>query len=145
MFQNKGKFWYSLQEIRNHRQDILEHLKVEESKSLAAYQSLLANSFRMAGGGPEPRKQSNRKHSSWKNQIYRYQNSIQRQPPGKKVTGKDKDLWCPITQKYGRHTERKAAHIIPVSLGYENIAWQLGNEGNYALGHDHIWSLKTEL
>ena len=28
-------------------------------------------------------------------------------------------------------------------MGYENIAWQIGDEGDYARGYDHIWSLKN--
>ena len=44
---------------------------------------------------------------------------------------------------YGRHTERTAAHVIPVSMEYENIVRQLGGERDYALGSDYIWSLRN--
>ena len=63
---------YSLEDIKNSRQAILERLNVDESKLMPAYQSLLAKSFRMAGGGPEPRRLSNKKHASWKKHLHKY-------------------------------------------------------------------------
>ena len=83
----RRKIKYSLEDIKNHQQAILKRLNVEESTLLSAYQSLLANSFRIAEGEPESRKLSSKKHLSWKKYQHTYQNSIQRQTRGKRLLG----------------------------------------------------------
>ena len=128
----------SVVNLKANKEEWAEKLKIKDKEQLEAYQAALANNFRIchtAKGQVIDRKA----HDYWKKQVAIYQNAAR-----KAEVGQAKEKWCSILKRWSAISEERiAAHIIPHFMGFENVAWQLGDKGDYACGYNHIWNLKN--
>ncbi|MCJ1449979.1 hypothetical protein MMC28_000307 [Mycoblastus sanguinarius] len=132
----------SMTSLRARKQEIVEEMKnipdsLNERDRIEACQAAIVNSFRVVGGLPEQRKRNKKVHESWKAHL-RIGSKVFKPGPTPTEGEKARTQWCPIVQEYG--VERIAANVIPIHMGYENVAFVLGDLGSYPKGCDHIWS-----
>jgi len=135
----------SMTNLVANRKGLAEKLNSKEQDQREAYQAAIANSFRMSNI-TKMQVRDNKAHDHWKKNLDRYQKAmrIRFEPQGKDEEPlKIKEKWCPVLQRWSSDSkERVAAYIIPHFMGFENVAWMLGDKGDYAAGWSHIWSLK---
>lgn len=136
----------SMTNLVANRKGLAEKLNSKEQDQREAYQAAIASSFRMSNI-TKMQVRDMKAHEHWKKSLDRYQKAmrVRIEPQGKDEQPlKVKETWCPVLQRWSSDPkERVAAHIIPHFMGFENVAWMLGDKGDYAAGWSHIWSLKN--
>ncbi|KAH0551257.1 hypothetical protein GP486_007449 [Trichoglossum hirsutum] len=133
--------------LEERRQAIIEQISTGNPRFEAAYSAAIMTNFTIHSGPPPLERRNKHRHADWKDHLRGYYNSVS--TSGSTSTSGEPVpkgwVWCPILKTYGEPFTRCAAHIIPHFVGYENVAWILGDEGNTGAGSSHIWSFKNGL
>ncbi|KAI9871512.1 MAG: hypothetical protein M1830_002801, partial [Pleopsidium flavum] len=127
--------------LQQDRNNILERLNKENPKVLEAYKTAITTSFASKSAPPASERRDKHTHEEWKWHLRGWYNAIQPLEPGQK--SEDRQIWCPILKVFNIAKYRNAAHIVPHFMGYENVAWMLGAEGDIAEGSRDIWDFRN--
>ena len=102
----------------------------------AAYMELLVKTFKddlQHKCHPIDQRDS-KEHVPWKHAVRLYYNSLNHE---------NKELvWCAILQKYYHSITMKTAHIVPHSIGYENVGHIFGDKTR---GYNDMWAVGNGL
>jgi len=127
--------------LQQDRNNILERMNKENPKILEAYKTAITTSFASKSAPPATERRDRHTHDEWKRHLRSWYNATQPLEPGQDP--KDRHIWCPILKRFYSAKYRCAAHIVPHFMGYENVAWMLGEEGDIAEGSHHIWDFRN--
>ncbi|KAI9769415.1 MAG: hypothetical protein M1840_004117 [Geoglossum simile] len=133
--------------LHQHREAVIKQMVADYPTMAAAYRATVMANFATHSAPPSWERRNKNHHDKWKQGLRELYNAVLPSNStfslGKPVSGEL--IWCPITKKYAGPLYRCAAHIIPHFMGYENVAWMLGDGGDMAAGFSHIWNLKNGL
>ena len=124
--------------IRQQRQRILDSLagsdKDLEPDMALAYAAIVTQQFveKTKNYGP---KRTGKEQTAWGHQLRAWYGAVN--PTDKK------SYWCPISKQYANRHHFCHAHIVPFSLGYENLEYLFGEPKN--TGHDIVWRNENAL
>jgi HNH endonuclease len=133
--------------LQQHREAVIKQMVADYPTMAAAYRVAVMTNFTAHSGPPSRERRNKHHHDKWKQSLRELYNAVL--PPGSTSSSDGpilgEGIWCPITKQYAGPLYRCAAHIIPHFIGYENVAWMLGDEGDIAAGFSHIWNLRNGL
>lgn len=127
--------------LQQDRNNILERMDIKNPRMLEAYRTAITPIFWSNSAPPVSERRNKHTHNQWKQHLHRWYNADEPLKEGQK--SEDRQVWCPILKGSFNARTRCAAHIVPHFLGYENIAWMFGAEGDMAEGSSLVWDFRN--